>query len=226
MATSSAKDIVPSGSFFTRADGDWNYFPWGLSKRGYRVSPKLRWRLMTMWLLSAALVVISCVGAGSTASLICPILTQNYPSIAPYANSAIIFDSAAVAIAAVGSLLVLGLQCVALRLALNRAEPVPPALTEEQNRAMRARRWKELPRRRQVDVDLLLFGLLAASTIGAFLCFRRNTAVSLVEAIILSVGAILVIAVWISMRIRISKAARLLQGQQEDAEKRIVGPGR
>ena len=91
---------------------------------------------------------------------------------------------------------------------------------------MRARKRNELPRMRRMDVDLLFLALIAASTVGAFLHLRQNTAVSLVEAIILSVGAILVIAVWISMRIRIGKAARLLQGQQEDAEKRIVGPGR
>ena len=124
------------------------------------------------------------------------------------------------------SLLVLGIHCAALRIALNGAEPVPPALTKEQNQAMRARKRNELPRMRRMDVDLLFLALIAASTVGAFLHLRQNTAVSLVEAIILSVGAILVIAVWISMRIRISKAARLLQGQQEDAEKRIVGPGR
>jgi hypothetical protein len=192
MARKSRGEKAAEKNFLQRSDGDWDYFPRGLSKPGFRVDTALRQKL-----LAAARANTQQLGllAASTLALIhfgAPEIARAYPAIAPFALSAVIRVS-------MGLLILIPLYIFVMRWdksyrnrLLAQSPIMEPRLSQEDVKAMQQGAFSKLPLRGRVFFFIFTVGVPAWMLYSAWRKFSAWTAVTVTEAMILVLGATLI----------------------------------
>ena len=182
-------DKAAEKTFVLRPDGDWDYFPRGLSKPGYRVNSTLRGQLLAAGKVNRQQLAGMGVAMMALVRFGAPEVARSYPAIAPYALSIIIQ-------VCVGLLVLIPLYIFVMRWdkshrdkLLANAPAVEPTLSREEERAKRVS-FGKLPLRGRILAIAFLIGVPCWMLYGAYVRFSDFTGVELVEGVILVLGAV------------------------------------
>lgn len=208
MARANAGERAQERLYRPRRDGDWDYFPRGFAKPGYRVTDAIKAKLKDASQTVSRQAALITAAALALAKFGGPEIARSYPAIAPYARSGIISCGVCLLLLMILLIPLFRWNNTMRKNLLKDAPPAGRSFTPEEAKAVTQELFQS-KRSAKIILIAMVIGFPAWMIYAAGKRIEAPTAVGIIESIILLLGAALILLLPVALLVRRLRAPRI-----------------